>query len=420
MKQFLTILKFELDNYFKSKSYVISTILIAVLAAGIMFVPRIMDAFDSDKETVKEETQEDSAGDESEDADPENIYVIYDKAGVTKDNIDSSFFGDMVIKTCTSEDEIKDMVQNEKAAAGFVINSLTDYDYYVYNKSMYNSDTEIFDEFMSMLVKLDYCERNNLDINEFMEASYKEITYHENVLGKDSAENYWYCYILVILVFMLIIMYGMSIASSVTNEKSNRSIEILVTSTDSTALLFGKVFAGAISTVFQVGIIALCLLGSYQYNKDFWKIDIGMFLDIPTNVLVVFAIFGIGGFLFYAFMYGALGALVSKIEDLNKSAGTAQMIIMIVYFVVLFQLTNVDGIAMKVCSFLPFSSYSAMFARVAMGEVAMWEIVVSAVILYVSVVIMGVIGGKIFRASTLRYGNPIKISTAIKNLRKED
>ena len=119
-------------------------------------------------------------------------------------------------------------------------------------------------------------------------------------------------------------------------------------------------------------------------------------------------------------MYGALGALVSKIEDLNKSAGTAQMLIMIVYFVVLFQLTNVDGVAMKVCSFLPFSSYSAMFARVAMGEVALWEIVVSAVILYVSVVIMGVIGGKIFRASTLRYGNPIKISTAIKNLRKED
>lgn len=416
MKQFLTVLKFELDNYFKSKSYVISAILIAVLAAGIMFVPRIMDAFDSDKETRNEASQEEK----NEDLDPENLYVIYDETGVTGGAVDESFFGDMSVQMCGSEDEVRDMVENEKAAAGFVIHSLTDYDYYVYNKSMYNSDTEIFDEYMSMLVKLDYCERNNLDINEFMDASYKEITYHENVLGKDSTENYWYCYILVILIFMLIIMYGMSIASGVTNEKSNRSIEILVTSTDSTSLLFGKVFAGAIATVFQVGIIAFCMLGSYQYNKDFWKVDIGMFLDIPANVLVVFAIFGIGGFLFYAFIYGALGALVSKIEDLNKTAGTAQMIIMIVYFVVLFQLANVDGVAMKVCSFLPFSSYSAMFARVAMGTVATWEIVVSAIILYVSIVIMGIIGGKIFRASTLRYGNPIKISTAIKNLKKEN
>jgi ABC-2 type transport system permease protein len=111
---------------------------------------------------------------------------------------------------------------------------------------------------------------------------------------------------------------------------------------------------------------------------------------------------------------------VSKIEDLNKSAGTAQMVVTIVYIVVLCQLYNVDGIVMKVCSFLPISSYSAMFARVAMGNVATWEVVVSAVILYASVVVMGIVGGKIFRSSTLRYGNPIKLSHALKGLRKRE
>ena len=136
-------------------------------------------------------------------------------------------------------------------------------------------------------------------------------------------------------------------------------------------------------------------------------------------MLITFAVFGIGGFLFYAFLYGALGALVSKIEDLNKSAGTAQMVVMIVYMVVLLQLTNVDGIVIKVCSFLPISSYSAMFARVAMGNVAMWEVVLSAVILYISVVGMGFLGGKIFRSSTLRYGNPIKLSSAIKSIKEK-
>lgn len=415
MKQFKTILKFELDNYFKSKSYVISTIIITLVAAIIMFIPRIADDFKSDKKSDKTEqtkTVEDAAADE--------IYAVYDKSGLADLSELQAFVGDMVVLPCNSEDEIKSKVENEEVASGFVINSLTDYDYYVFNKSMLNDDQQMFEEYMSMLVKLDYCEKNNLNIDEFMEASYMPITVHENVLGKDSAENYWYCYILVIIVFMLIIMYGVTIASSVTNEKSNRSIEILVTSTDSTALLFGKVFAGAIATVFQVGLIALGLLGSYQLNKDYWTIDIGAFLDIPSNVLITFAVFGIGGFLLYAFLYGALGALVSKIEDLNKSAGTAQMMVMIVYFVVLFQLTNIDGIAMKVCSFLPISSYSAMFARVAMGNVAMWEIVVSAVILYASVIVMGIVGGKIFRNSTLRYGNPIKFSTALKGLKKKD
>ena len=63
MKQFFTILKFELDNYFKSKSYVISTILIAVLAAGIMFVPRVKDAITGDKKdsTVQEGTSKENS-----------------------------------------------------------------------------------------------------------------------------------------------------------------------------------------------------------------------------------------------------------------------------------------------------------------------------------------------------------------------
>ena len=82
-----------------------------------------------------------------------------------------------------------------------------------------------------------------------------EITANENILGKDGMQNYWYCYIFVILVFMIIIMYGTTIASGITNEKSNRSIEILVTSTSTTALLFGKVIAGVVAAVFQFGLI---------------------------------------------------------------------------------------------------------------------------------------------------------------------
>lgn len=418
MKNFLTILKFELDNYFKSKSYIISTVIICILAAGIMFIPRIADIFSDDSGKNKSSEEHEDMSDL--DSDEIRKMAVCDPNGILNMEVLQEYFMDAEFTVYDSEQEVKDLVGKEEAEAGFVIHSLTDYDYYVFNKSMMNSDTEIFNEYMGMMVKLDYCVRNNLNPEEFFAAEYTEIHVNENVLGKDSAENYWYCYVLVIIIFMLIIMYGTTIATSVTNEKSNRSIEILVTSTDSTALLFGKVFAGAIATIFQVGLVAAALLGSYQYNKSYWNMDLSMFLDIPGEVLVTFAVFGIGGFLIYAFMYGALGALVSKVEDLNKSAGTAQMLVTLVYIVVLIQLTNTDGIIMKVCSFLPISSYSAMFARVAMGNVAVWEVVVSAVILYASVVVMGIIGGKIFRSSTLRYGNPIKLSHALKALKKHD
>lgn len=411
MKQFKTILKFELDNYFKSKSYIISTIIICILAAGIMFAPRIKDAFKSGSSS--------SSSSNEENIEDLTKYAIYDATGIAEEESLKDMFADIHFVFCDSADQVKEMVKSEEAKKGFIVNSLTSFDYVVFNNSMMDQTGYDFKEYMALLNKMDYCRENNLNIDEFLAMEYQEIEMNEEILGKDSASNYWYCYALVIIIFMLIVMYGMTIASSVTNEKSNRSIEILVTSTSSTAILFGKVIAGAIATIFQVGLIGGSLIGSYQFNKAYWSSTFQALFDIPSNVLVTFAIFGIGGFLVYAFMYGALGALVSKIEDLNKTAGTAQMIVTLVYVVSLINLMNVDGVIIKVLSFLPISSYSAMFARVAMGNVAVWEVVVSAVILYATVILVGIIGGKIFRSSTLRYGNPIKLSNALKGIKKE-
>jgi ABC-type Na+ efflux pump permease subunit len=78
---------------------------------------------------------------------------------------------------------------------------------------------------------------------------------------------------------------------------------------------------------------------------------------------------------------------------------------------------NEIGIIM---SFLPFSSYSAMFARVAMGNVAIWEIVISYVILLVSIVLVGILAAKVYRNSTLRYGNPLKFKTVLKSLKYKE
>lgn len=406
MKKLWHVYCFELGNYFKSKSYVLSTILICVLAIAAITIPSLLSSDDSE------------GGSEESSAIAETI-AICDPEGIISDEMLLSY-GKTEIKRLENEKDVKDAVTSEEAEVGFVILSVREFDYYVYNKSIYDETGEVFRGLMSTAAKMKYCEDNQIDYNELVQLDGENIVCHEKVLGKDSEDNYWYSYILVILVFMVIVMYGMMIATSVANEKSNRTVEILVTSTSSTSLLFGKVFAGATAILFQLGLIFSSLLGAYQINKDGLGGMLDMFLNIPAGVLVSFAVFGIGGFLIYAFMYGALGALVSKIEDLNKSAGTAQMIVMLVYFLVLFQMQEPDGIVMKVLSFLPISSYSAMFIRIAMGTVSTWEIVIAAVLLYASVVGMGFAAAKIFRNSTLRYGNPIKLTNAIKGLRSKE
>lgn len=412
MKRFSTVFEFELMSYIKNKSFVITTILVAVLLGAATFLPRFIDMSDmlgisSEKEISSDEEKEE----------PGVIGLVDEKGYFSDTSILEQAFPNTEFTVMNSVKDLKKSVEQEETEAGFYVVDDMNYHYYVLNRDMSDERRFIFDELLEMVHKQNYCRENNLDYETFAANYEAPVNCNEEVLGKDAADNFWYCYALVIIIFMMIIMYGVMIATSVTSEKSNRSIEVLVTSIDSKYLLFGKVFAGAFAVVVQLTLILGTALVGYGINHEVWGDKLDMLLDIPANVLITFGIFGIGGFLFYAFLYGALGALVSKTEDINKSVGPLQMIIMIVYFAVLLQLENVDGTIMKVCSYLPFSSYSAMFVRVGMGKVAVWEIVISTIILYVAIFLVGWIGAKIYRMGTLRYGNPIKFSNALKDIK---
>ncbi|SFR58093.1 ABC transporter permease [Anaeromicropila populeti] len=422
MRKFLTVLQFELVTYFKNKTYIITTVGVALLVAVLMFLPNFVDISsllgtdDTKIESIIDTPDTDSATDIQD----SRVMAIYDEASViTDESLLAALFPATSWHNASSVDEVKELVNKSEAEAGFVIHSATSFDFYVLNKSLFNNSSSQFQTILSTLLKQKYCEEHGLNVEELDSVYYAPIEVKEQVLGKDSAQNYWYCYALVILVFMIVILYGNMIAISVTSEKSNRSIEVLVTSTNPAYLLFGKVIAGCIASLLQCGIILGTTLAGYQFNAEKWNYQLDMFLNIPGSVLMTFSLFGLGGFLFFAFIYGAVGALVSKTEDVSKSSGGIQMIIMIVYFAVLFQLQNVDGIVIKVASFLPISSYSAMFVRVAMGKVAAWEVAASLILLYGSILGIGILGAKIYRMGTLRYGNPIKFTQVFKFLKQQ-
>ncbi len=418
MKKFLIVLEYELKEYLKSKGFVALTLIIAICGAIALCLPRFIDMSDFTGVQVVAE-KADKEEEPAEEDEKETMYIL-DQAGVTDMSVLQAAFGDVEWVVAENEEQIKTAVEEQEAEAGFVVKSVSEYDYYVFNLGMTDVNSQIFDEAMQVFYRMNYCAENNLDYIEITEMYEAPITVNAQILNKDSGSNYWYCYFLVIIVFMLITLYGQMIAVSVTTEKSNRAIEVLVTSTSPNSLLFGKVIAGAIAGLCQTGVLFGSILISYELNREVWGGALDMFLHIPAEVLIVFALFGIGGYLFYAFLYGAMGALVSKTEDVSKSSSGLMMAIMVVYFFSLVQLMNVDGPVIKILSFLPISSYSTMFARIAMGTVQTWEIVVSFLILVVSIFGAGFIGAKLYRMGTLRYGNPIKLSTALKAIKKAE
>ncbi len=415
MRKFSIVLKYELKEYFGSKAFMGLTLFLALVGALLLFLPRFVDMSDftgvklvggADKEE-NDKTQEN-----------QDIFLYLDRAGVVRAGALEEIFPDVVWRQASDEAALINSVETQEAKAGFVVTGPCEYTYYVYNKSMTDSNAAKFEQALKLFYRMDYCAAEGLDFDEISAMYDVPITMDWQVLNKDTGSNYWYCYVLVIIVFMLIVYYGQMIAVSITNEKSNRAIEVLVTSTSSNSLIFGKVTAGAVAGVFQMGVMLGAVLTAYQLNREQWGGMLDMFLHVPGEVLLAFAFFGLGGYLFYGFLYGAMGALVSKTEDVSKSVSGLMVVIMAVYFFSLVQLTNVDGPVIKVLSFLPVSSYSTMFARIAMGTVAAWEIILSFLILAASIVGAGILGAKLYRMGTLRYGNPIKFSTALKDLRK--
>ena len=109
-----------------------------------------------------------------------------------------------------------------------------------------------------------------------------------------------------------------------------------------------------------------------------------------------------------------LGALVSKTEDVSSSITSITMIFVIVFFVTMFGMGDVESSAMKIASFIPFSSFMTMPTRFAMGSVSFLEISISFILLILSTIVVAYTATKIYRMATLRYGNPIKLKDALK------
>lgn len=408
MKQFLTVLRFELNNYFKNKSFIVTTVLLTVLAVGLIVVPGLFMSRDSEKNEGEKEAEA-------------STLAIWDSQEQIADlDVLAQAMGQEIEwKECKNAEEVRSLVENQEAEAGFLVEDLLHYTYVVENSSMMDQTEAAFGQAMAGFYRMQQLEAKGLDAGEM------ELLYHTmpeskmEILGKDSVKNYAYTYMLIMVLYFLLIFYGQMISVSVTTEKSNRAIEILVTSVNSNSLIFGKVLAGAIVGIIQCALILGSAVASYQMFRESWEYKLDFLFQIPAGVWVAFVVFGLMGYLLYAFFFGMLGALVSKTEDISKTSMPITMIYLASFFIAIFGMNASDSILMKVASFVPFTSSNAMLIRVAMGSVELWEILVSGGLLVASCAVAGILAAKIFRFGTLMYGNPIKFTNALKNIREK-
>ena len=408
MKQFGTILKFELRYYFKNKVFVGVTTLLIVLIAAVMFFPRIATLFESDS-TVEN---------------PGDLAVML--VSVQDENqvelVQQSFaaaFTDYDVQITDAElNEIKDSIVEGQAECAIVMTGPTSYTYYVNNLSMYDANAEIANTVLQRIYQTSALIGSGMSAEQAGEVMNIQIAAEVETLGKDQMQNFFYTYIMIFALYMVILLYGQMVATNVATEKSSRAMEVLITSAKPTSMMFGKVLASCFAGLVQLITIFGSALFFYNINQSYWGDNaiVQSIFNIPAELFAYMLVFFVLGFLIYAFLYGAVGSTASKLEDINTSVMPITMLFIIAFFVVMFSMTsgNVDNALIKVCSYIPFTSPMAMFTRICMSTVAWYEIAISIAILIGSTFGVGVLAAKIYRTGVLLYGTTPKIRNIIK------
>lgn len=409
MKQFRKIFNFELKYYLKNKVFAGVTVFLVLLIAVVMFFPRIMEAFKSGDDSTE------SAAD---------LPVMLIKPDLSENTelitkIFAPAFPDYDVR-CTDEelDSVKKKILSGDAECAFVMNGMTSYTYYVNNLSMYDMNTEVADELLRDLYRVNVMVENGMTAEQAGSVMSVQIEKNTESLGVDQMQNYWYTYIMIFALYMVILLYGQMVATNVATEKSSRAMELLITSAKPISMMFGKVIASCFAGLIQLVAIFGTALVCFSLNKPYWgeNMIINSIFNMPPALLGYMLIFFVLGFLIYAFLYGAIGSTASKLEDINTSVMPITMLFVIAFIVVVYSFSagTVDTLLMKICSFVPFTSPMAMFTRIAMSTVPVYEIVISVAVLAASVIGVGYVSAKLYRVGVLLYGTTPKLGAIIK------
>lgn len=413
MKQFWTVFKFEFKNYAKNKAFIILTLLLVIGVGVVLSIPRI--------QTVIGSKNEPSAPSEK------TVIALADKTGADA-NATAAFYTSAMKGTefkvvDKSIDELKKAVDNNEYASAVILNTNLNYTHIVKNVGMYSGFDSQFNEFMLAKYRSDSLTKLGVpqnDVQSLLTAAVKVDTVQTGS-GKDQMQNFFYTYILIFALYMAILLYGQFVATSVATEKSSRAMELLITSTEPKNLMFGKVLGAGLAGLTQFVLIFGSSYVFYNLNQSYFKDNqiVQSIFNMPLPILLYTILFFILGFFIYAFLYGALGSLVSRMEELSTTIMPVTMTFIIAFMIVMFSMSsgNVDNMAMRICSFIPLTSPMAMFVRIAMGEVANWEIALSVAILIVSTIGIGFLAASIYRIGVLLYGKAPKPKEIIKMLK---
>lgn len=230
--------------------------------------------------------------------------------------------------------------------------------------------------------------------------------------GQSGEASFLLAYIMGFLLYIALLLYGIQVMSSVLEEKSNRIMEVLVSSLSPFELMLGKILG-----VGAVGLVQLGIWAGTAMVLTTYRVQVAGLLGAPPAsvatlpiptvtpaMLTVFLVFFVLGFLLYSAAYAAVGSMCSSQQETQQAQMPITLFVAFGFITMFSLLGDPNGSLAQVLSYVPPFAPFVIPVRYSMSPLSLPEIVLAALSVIAGIVVVTWIAARIYRVGILSYG----------------
>ena len=237
----------------------------------------------------------------------------------------------------------------------------------------------------------------------------------EEKISEAAVGNLVLSFVFSLLLYLSLIMTGQLMLQSVIEEKSNRIVEVIISSVSPTELMTGKILGSAITAMIQMVIWLSPII--LIITTTFFVLPAELVISITMNhILFLLLNFAIG-LILYLSLFGMMGSIFDNPQDAQSGMWPIMLLIMIPFFIAISMMQNPNSPIANVTSLLPIFSIMVMPIKMTVVEVPLWQLIICLVLNTAAIFLIFPIAGKIYRVGILRTGKKPKWSEVVKWLK---
>ena len=413
MKKFKFLFIQGIEKRVKTKAFVISNIIMAIVLIAVSLIPTFVSMFDSGNALPEEKIV---AGDiyyidqTTQTSDVFTIFLDYTKEQANL--LEARWESEAQIYTEDPSTYYSNIEHKNSILIVFKeTNGHITVDYYSYAEN----------SLLDMLAKQSILELNRLiylqnntdvDLSDIANTPITQVPNEEAIANEvQSAINSSISSILIIPLFILVTMGIQFIGTDIIEEKSTKAIEVIIASVPPKTHFFAKItstisFLGLQLLLYIIyGLVGVLLnniiLGSNGGGS--WTALLGDSTSLVGMTVLIALVVSLVGTLLYLVISAFFASVAVNQEDFQQVQSPMMIVLMIGYFASIFANAANSATLIRVLSYIPFTSPMVTAGAYFSGHIYGWEVIISVVILLITVFLVALILAPIYRASILSY-----------------